>query len=119
MAVLYRFYCYFYTVLYRYTSRVSLISLQNNVNSMEVAINGVSTTMDSLSERMLENNVDVARRNLQIQKVRQEVGKGNSPIYAEFFSSWVILRAFAGSFKIKLKLKVPKISRLHHKVLKL
>ena len=60
-------------------SPVSLISLQNNVDSMEVAISGVSTTMDTLSERMLENNVDVARRNLRIQKIRQEVGKGNTP----------------------------------------
>ena len=80
---------------------------------MEVAINGVSTTMDTLSERMLENNVDVARRNLQIQKIRQEVGKGNTldqydkPIYAELFASWVILRASADYFKIKIKLKVP------------
>ena len=79
---------------------------------MEVAISGVSATMDTLSERMLENNVDVARRNLKIQKIRQEVGKGNplindKPIYAELFASWVILRASADYFKIKIKLKVP------------
>ena len=75
---------------------------------MELAISGVSTTMDTLSERMLENNVDVARRNLQIQKIRQEVGKGNplindKPIYDELFASWVNFRAFADSFPKKVK----------------
>ena len=42
---------------------------------MEVAINSVSTSMDMLGNKMLENNVAEAQRNLQIQKVKQEIGE--------------------------------------------